>query len=130
MVWAVVATFSNYILGMLLALFINWKEIRAKKMWRFCFVLTVAIPHFVTLLIIKSMLQPEGAVNILLRNLGLIGATQSLPFFTDATWARVVVILINIWVGVPYTLLQVTGFCRISRQNCMKLPEWTGQVLL
>ena len=55
------------------------------------------------------MLQPEGAVNILLRNLGLIGATQSLPFFTDATWARVVVILINIWVGVPYTLLQVTG---------------------
>ena len=44
MVWAVVATFSNYILGMLLALFINWKEIRAKKMWRFCFVLTVAIP--------------------------------------------------------------------------------------
>ena len=109
MVWAVVATFSNYILGMLLALFINWKEIRAKKMWRFCFALTVAIPHFVTLLIIKSMLQPEGAVNILLRNLGLIGATQSLPFFTDATWARVVVILINIWVGVPYTLLQVTG---------------------
>ena len=87
MVWAVVATFSNYILGMLLALFINWKEIRAKKMWRFCFALTVAIPHFVTLLIIKSMLQPEGAVN----------------------WARVVVILINIWVGVPYTLLQVTG---------------------
>lgn len=71
--------------------------------------LTVAIPHFVTLLIIKSMLQPEGAMNILLRNLGLIGATQSLPFFTDATWARVVVILINIWVGVPYTLLQVTG---------------------
>lgn len=109
MVWAVVAAFSNYILGMLLALFINWKEIRAKKMWRFCFALTVAIPHFVTLLIIKSMLQPEGAVNILLRNLGLIGATQSLPFFTDATWARVVVILINIWVGVPYTLLQVTG---------------------
>ena len=109
MVWAVVATFSNYILGMLLALFINWKEIRAKKMWRVCFALTVAIPHFVTLLIIKSMLQPEGAVNILLRNLGLIGATQSLPFFTDATWARVVVILINIWVGVPYTLLQVTG---------------------
>lgn len=56
------------------------------------------------------MLQPEGAMNILLRNLGLIGATQSLPFFTDATWARVVVILINIWVGVPYTLLQVTGY--------------------
>ena len=32
LVWAVVATFSNYILGMLLAIFINWKEIRLKKL--------------------------------------------------------------------------------------------------
>lgn len=105
--WAVLATFSNYILGMLLSLFINWKEIRAKKLWRFCFVLTVAVPHFVTLLIIKQMLQPTGAVNVLLQNLGL--TDSPLPFFTDAAWARVSVVLINIWVGVPYVLLQITG---------------------
>lgn len=105
--WAVAATFSNYILGMLLSLFINWKEIRAKKLWRFCFVLTVAVPHFVTLLIIRQMLQPNGAVNVLLQNMGLISAP--LPFFTNTMWARVTVVLINIWVGVPYVLLQITG---------------------
>ncbi len=105
--WAFIATFSNYFLGLMLSLFINWKEIRAKKLWRFCFVLTVAVPHFVTLLIIRQMLQPNGAVNILLENLGFIN--EPLPFFTDATWARVSVILINIWVGVPYVLLQITG---------------------
>ena len=66
LIWALVATFSNYFFGLILALFINWKEIRAKKMWRFFFVLTVAIPHFVTLLIMRTMLQPEGAVNIML----------------------------------------------------------------
>lgn len=109
LVWAVVATFSNYIIGMLLSLFINWKEIRAKKFWRFCFVLTVAVPHFVTLLIIRQMLQPEGAVNVLLRSMGLLGAKESLPFFTDTSWARVTVVLVNIWVGVPYALLQITG---------------------
>ena len=109
LVWAVLATFSNYFLGMGLAILINWKEVMAKKFWRFCFVLTVAVPHFVTLLIMRQMLQPEGAVNILLRNLGLIGPNQSLPFFTDVTWARVTVLIINIWVGVPYTLLQITG---------------------
>lgn len=109
LVWAVLATFSNYFLGMLLALLINWKEIFAKKFWRFCFVLTVAVPHFVTLLVVRQMLQPEGAINILLRNLGIIGMTDSLPFFTDTLWARVTVIIINIWVGVPYTLLQITG---------------------
>lgn len=109
LIWAFVATFSNYFAGMFLAMLINWKEVMGKKFWRFCFVLTVAVPHFVTLLIIRQMLQPEGAVNILLRNLGLIGPAQSLPFFTDPTWARITVIIINLWVGVPYTLLQITG---------------------
>ena len=72
-------------------------------------VLSCAVPMFVSLLIMRTMLQPNGAVNVLLRNLGWIGADASLPFFTDPTWARVTVIVINIWVGVPYTLLQLTG---------------------
>ena len=113
--WALAATFSNYILGMLLALFINWKEIRIKKFWRFCFVLTVAVPHFVTLLIMRQMLQPNGAVNVLLKELGWIDSP--LPFFTDTSWARITVILINIWVGVPYTLLQITGILQSIPQE-------------
>ena len=80
LIWAFFATFSNYIFGMI-----------------------------VSLLIMRTMLQPEGAINVLLRNLGLIASDASLPFFTDPTWARVTVIIVNIWVGVPYTLLQLTG---------------------
>ena len=108
-IWAVAATFLNYILGMILAMVINWKETRLKSFWRFIFVLSIAVPQFVSLLIMRTMLQPEGAVNVLLRNMGLIAQDASLPFFTDPTWARVTVIVVNIWVGVPYTLLQLTG---------------------
>ncbi|MBR2188747.1 MAG: sugar ABC transporter permease [Eubacterium sp.] len=108
-VWAFFATFSNYFFGMILALLINRKGTKGKAFWRFCFVLSCAVPMFVSLLIMRTMLQPEGAVNILLRNSGLIPAGASLPFFTNATWARITVIVINIWVGVPYTLLQLTG---------------------
>lgn len=106
-VWAVLATGLNYILGMLLAIIINRKETRLKGFWRFCFILSIAVPQFVSLLIMRTMLQPEGAVNVLLKNLGLID--QSLPFFTNVTWARATVIIINLWVGIPYTLLSVTG---------------------
>ena len=109
LIWAFFATFSNYIFGMILAMVINRKDTKAKGFWRFCFVLSCAVPMFVSLLIMRTMLQPNGAVNVLLRNLGWIGADASLPFFTDPTWARVTVIVINIWVGVPYTLLQLTG---------------------
>lgn len=109
LIWAFFATFTNYIFGMILAIVINRDGTRAKGFWRFCFVLSCAVPSFVSLLIMRTMLQPNGAVNVLLRNLGWIAADSSLPFFTDPMWARVTVIVINIWVGVPYTLLQLTG---------------------
>ena len=124
LVWAVVATFSDYILGMLLALLINWKEVRSKKFWRFCFVLTVAVPHFVTLLIIRQMLQPTGAINVLLQNMGLIDSP--LPFFTETTWSRVTVILINIWVSVPYVLLQITGILQNIPQELYESAKVDG----
>lgn len=107
LVWAIFATGLNYILGMILAIVINRKGTRLKSFWRFCFILSIAVPQFVSLLIMRTMLQPSGAVNVLLQNMGLI--SQPLPFFTDPTWARVTVIVINLWVGVPYTMLQVTG---------------------
>lgn len=105
--WAILATGLNYIFGMILAIIINRKDTKIKSFWRFCFVLSIAVPQFVSLLIMRTMLQPEGAVNTLLRNVGLI--ETSLPFFTNTMWARVTVIVINLWIGIPYTLLQVTG---------------------
>lgn len=109
LVWAFFATFLNYFFGMILAIVINRKGTRCKGFWRFCFVLSIAVPQFVSLLIMRTMLQPDGPVNVLLRNIGLLSEGGALPFFTDATWARVTVIVINLWVGIPFTMLQVTG---------------------
>ena len=106
-VWAIFATFLNYILGMVLAMIINRKDTKWKGFWRFCFVLSIAVPQFVTLMIMNIMLQPSGAVNVLLTNLGLI--SSPLPFWTNATWAKITIIVINLWIGIPYTMLQVTG---------------------
>ena len=106
-VWAVFATFLNYILGMILAMIINRKDTKGKAFWRFCFVLSIAVPQFVTLMIMNIMLQPSGAINVLLKNLGVI--TESIPFWQNANLAKFTIILINLWVGIPYTMLQVTG---------------------
>lgn len=126
LVWAFFATFSNYICGMILAIVINRKDTKAKGFWRFCFVLSCAVPMFVSLLIMRTMLQPNGAVNVLLRNLGLIAQDTSLPFFTDPTWARVTVIIINIWVGVPYTLLQLTGVLQNIPEDMYEAARMDG----
>lgn len=106
-IWAIFATGLNYIFGILVALLINRKGTKFKSFWRFIFVLSIAVPQFVSLLIMRSMLSQDGIINVVLKNLGWI--EKSLPFFTNATWARVTVIVVNLWIGIPYTILQVTG---------------------
>lgn len=107
LIWAFFATFTNYILGMVLAIIINTKGIRFKKVWRTIFVITIAIPSFVSLMVIRTMLNKHGAINVQLMNMGFI--TQPLPFLTNATWARVTVIIANMWIGIPFTMLITSG---------------------
>ena len=126
LIWAVFATFTNYIFGMLLAMLINRKDTKAKGFWRFCFVLSSAVPMFVSLLIMRTMLQPSGAVNVLLQNLGFLEQGTALPFFTDPMWAKVTVIVINIWVGVPYTLMQLTGVLQNIPSELYEAAEVDG----
>ncbi len=107
LIWAVCATFFCNFFGMILAMVINRKDTHWKGFWRTCFVISIAIPQFVSLLILRQMLQEHGVVNNLLQDWGLIDS--ALPFWSNAMFARVAVILINCWVGIPYTMLQVTG---------------------
>ncbi|MDD7389891.1 MAG: sugar ABC transporter permease [Lachnospiraceae bacterium] len=123
-IWAILATALNYILGMILAIVINRKETHWKGFWRFIFVLSIAVPQFVSLLIMRTMLQEQGAINILLQNLGLISAP--LPFWTNTMWARVTVIIVNLWVGIPFTLLQVTGILQNIPQELYESAKVDG----
>ena len=109
LIWAVSATVTCYILGLLLALLINRKGTKGKGFWRFMFVLSVAVPQFVTLLTMRTIFNANGPVNVLLRDFGIIGATDSVPFFTDPLLAKITIICINIWIGVPFTMLSTTG---------------------
>ncbi len=104
-VWAFFATFTNYFLGLLIALLINKKGIRLKKLWRTLFVTAIAIPQFVTLLLMQKILDGDGILNKILGTNILWLADQR--YFS--LLPRVMIILVNIWIGVPYTLLLCSG---------------------
>ena len=112
LIWAVFATFTNFIFGIILALMINKKGIKFKGFWRTMFVVTAAVPQFVTLLIMKLMLDRNGPINGVITGMGM----DAIPFLTEETWARVTVIVVNMWVGIPYTML-------ISSGILMNIPE-------
>ena len=106
-VWAILATFTNYILGMLLAIIINHKLVKFKKMWRTLFIISIAIPQFVSLLLISRALEPAGAINVALMKCGLI--SSPLPFLTNTLLTRICVVVINMWIGIPYTMMTFSG---------------------
>ncbi|MBQ3304976.1 MAG: sugar ABC transporter permease [Clostridia bacterium] len=107
LVWAFFATFLNYFLGMFVAIMINKKGIRLKKMWRTILVMTIAIPQFVSLLYVSKMFAADGLINTYLMKWHWI--SKPVPFWTDPAWARFTIILINIWIGIPYLMLIATG---------------------
>lgn len=108
LIWAVFATVLNYLFGMILALMINKKGIKFKALWRTLFVITVAVPQFVTLLLMNQMLQEDGAVNVLLMSLGIID--KGILFLNSTPLvARITVIVVNCWIGIPYTILITSG---------------------
>lgn len=107
LIWAIFATFTNYFLGMFVAMMINKKGIRFKKIWRGILVLTIAIPQFVSLLYVSKLFSYGGLVNSWLMNLGIIDTP--IRFWAGKLSSRILVIVINIWIGIPYLMLIASG---------------------
>ena len=111
LIWAFFATFTNYFLGMFVAMMINKKGIRLKKLWRTILVMTIAIPQFISLLYVSKMFAKNGIVNGFLLNMGWID--KAIDFWGSSAHSgllpRVMVIVINIWIGIPYLMLIATG---------------------
>ena len=107
LIWAVLATVTCFFFGVLLALLINTKGLKFKGVWRTIFVITLAVPQFISLLIMRNLLNGAGPINSTLLNLGWIDS--AIPFLTDPNWAKVTVIFVNMWIGIPATMLVSTG---------------------
>jgi len=119
LIWAFTATATCYIGGIMLSMFINSAKTKFKQVWRTMFIVSIAVPQFVTLLLVRNFFATTGIANTFaaqwgltdfLRNIGLIPETlTNIPFLTDPNWAKVMIILINVWIGVPYLMLIATG---------------------
>ena len=128
LIWAFFATFTNYFLGMFVAMMINKKGIRFKKGFRTILVLTIAIPQFISLLYVSKMFSLNGIVNGILKDLGWI--KDAIDFWgstaNNGLLARVMVIVLNIWIGIPYLMLIATGILMNIPQDLYESSKIDG----
>lgn len=106
LIWAVAATATTFLGGVLLALLIESKGIKHKKIWRTIFVVAYAIPQFVSLLLIAQFLDAQGPLNTLLQHWGWISSPIHFIDNEASPWmARLTVIIVNMWIGIPVSML-------------------------
>ena len=111
-IWAIFATFTCYFGGIILAILINKKGLKGKKVFRTLFILTIAIPQFISLLAVRNLLGTYGPINSMIKAFGW--AKDSIGFLGLADGdseilAKVMVIIVNMWLGIPYTMLMTSG---------------------
>ena len=102
-IFAVVSTAGTFFLGLIVAMAVNNPNIKEKSVYRAILIIPWALPATVGILSRQGLLNGSyGAINNLLLNLHLI--SNPIPWLTDPTWARVALIIVNIWLGFPYMM--------------------------
>ena len=128
LIWAFFATFTNYFLGMGVALLINKKGIKLKKLWRTALITTIAVPQFISLLFMKKFLDTDlGALNYILKSAGIIN--QNIPFLNDSNGGiitKITIIIVNMWIGIPYTMLMCSGILMNVPQDLYESAKIDG----
>lgn len=107
-IWAVVSTFTCFFGGLLMACLVNSRRVRFKRFWRSIYILPWAMPGMVSLLIFRNMFNGQfGPINTFLRQANII--EQNIPWLSDALMAKIVIFIVNFWLGFPYFMAMMTG---------------------
>lgn len=122
LVFALITTVVNYFVGLLLALLINSHGVKIKRLWRTIFILPYAIPAFISLLVMRLMFSGPGPVNNFIASIGL----EKIPFFTDPFIAKVMVLVINLWIGAPYFMALMAGVLTNIDKSLYEAAEIDG----
>jgi len=94
-------------LGLLVAVLLNDPTLKLRRLYRVLMVIPYAIPAFITCLVWRGLLNTEvGIINNAII-LPLFG--KAIPWFQDPFWAKVALLVVNLWLGFPYMMLICSG---------------------
>jgi arabinogalactan oligomer/maltooligosaccharide transport system permease protein len=135
-VFAFVTMALSYIVGLLLALLLDDKNIRERNIYRTLLIIPWALPGAIAILAWNGILNTDfGYLNSFLIDIGL----PKVEWLTSPNWARFSVLFVNTWFGFPFMMTaclgalqsvpdeldeaaQIDGASRVARFRFVKLP--------
>jgi len=124
LVWTVVSTTLQIALGLFLAVLVNDKRIRFKRLIRTILILPWAIPSFVTIMIFSALFNDQfGAIN---RNILSALQIAPIPWLTDPLYTKIALISIQVWLGFPFLFALFTGVLQSTSQDIYEAAEVDG----
>jgi ABC-type sugar transport system permease subunit len=105
-IFPTISVLTTFALGLAIAIMFNDKDFPFKKLIRSLLLIPYTIPGLISIIMWRGMLNAEfGVVNRFLND--LIGWAPR--WTTEAFWAQVAILLVNLWLGYPYFMLVTSG---------------------
>ncbi|HEX2013048.1 MAG TPA: maltose ABC transporter permease MalF [Roseateles sp.] len=112
-VWTVIfsllTVFFATAIGMLLAVLLNWEDLKYRTTYRTLLFLPYAVPGFISILVFKGLFnQNFGEINAILD--ALLGIKPA--WFADPLLAKTMLLIVNVWLGYPYIMILCAGLLK------------------
>jgi len=105
-VFAILSVLITFALGLFLAIMFDVPEMPLRRVIRSLLLLPYTLPAFVSVPVWVGLLNPQyGVISNAIVN--IFGTAP--PWFADPTWAKVGILLIQLWLGFPYMFVVATG---------------------
>jgi arabinogalactan oligomer / maltooligosaccharide transport system permease protein len=122
-IWTFVNVFFHFTLGLILALTLN-RPMRFRGVYRMLLMVPWAVPSFISAFAWRFMFNnPYGVLDQLLQKFGWHDPPA---FLGDPTWAKVAVIMTNVWLGVPFMMVALLGGLQAIDQELMDASSVDG----
>lgn len=106
MVFAAGSVVLTFALGLALALALQPEKMRGRATYRSLLIIPYAIPAFISAVVWRGLMNAQfGQVNRMLDGIGI----DPIPWLQHPTWAKIAILLVNLWLGFPYMFLIATG---------------------
>jgi maltose/maltodextrin transport system permease protein len=107
--FAALTVFFATAVGMTLAVVLNWEALKYRTLYRTLLFLPYAVPGFISILVFKGLFnQNFGEINGILD--ALLGVRPA--WFADPTLAKVMILIVNTWLGYPYIMILCSGLIK------------------